>query len=72
MSAVIETFLLCDGKGGACGRTYGVDDRNSNASQHRRDAKEDGWIYSGGKDFCNECKPRKPKVIPPIYQRQKR
>lgn len=69
MSAVIETFLMCDGDGGKCGRTFGVDSRNYNASQHRVDAKINGWRYSGGFDYCPDCKKRKPEVVPPIYKR---
>lgn len=61
MSTVIETFLLCDGDNGRCGRTFGVDNRNANATQHRKDAKINGWTYSGGLDYCDQCKKRKPK-----------
>jgi|GEM_PF-6411148 len=62
MSTVIETFLLCDGNNGRCGRTFGVDNRNANATQHRIDAKANGWTYSGGLDYCDQCKKRKPKL----------
>lgn len=53
MSAIIETFLICDGDG--CGVTYGVDCRDYTAAKHRENAKSEGWIHSGGKDYCEGC-----------------
>ena len=63
MSTVIETFLLCDGDGGRCGRTFGVDNRNDTATMHRKSAKLNGWRYSAGLDYCDQCKKRKPKEM---------
>lgn len=58
MSAVIETFLICDGN---CGRNFGVDNRHETAAQHRESAKQAGWRYVNGKDFCPECFPKAEK-----------
>ena len=52
MSVIIERFLNCDGN---CGETYGVDTRCLTGAKHREDAKEWGWHYSKGKDYCPKC-----------------
>lgn len=51
MSAVKETFLVCD----QCGETFGVDNRNDTAARHRQEAKSLGWKYRNGKDYCLDC-----------------
>jgi hypothetical protein len=53
MSAIVETFLICDGIG--CGETFGVDNRDFRAGKHRENAKANGWIYFYSKDFCPKC-----------------
>ena len=53
MSAVIETFLICDG---GCGENFGVDYRVFTAKMHRKNAKKQGWIHRKGKDYCPDCK----------------
>lgn len=65
MSAVIETFIICD----VCGNSHGVDNRHLNVMEQRKSAKDHGWRYSGGIDYCPNCKKRKEEPIPPIYQR---
>jgi len=62
MSAVIETFLVCDGFG--CGKTFGVDNRHKTVKQQRADAKKEGWLYDG-RDLCQQCKNKevKPKFF---------
>ena len=53
MSAIIETFIQCDG----CSIMHAgtVDCRCMKAWEHRRDIKADGWRYINGKDYCDEC-----------------
>lgn len=67
MATVIETFIICDD----CGETFGVDNRNYTAKQHRENAAKDGWktisenqienlgfsLDVGGKikDLCPNC-----------------
>lgn len=53
MSAVIETFLLCDTP--QCDNSFGVDTRNQSVREQRRDAKLNGWKFVKGKDYCPEC-----------------
>lgn len=53
---VTESFLICDG----CGETFGVDNRHKSGTQHRVDAKKEGWkliVRDGSKygDYCPEC-----------------
>lgn len=60
MSAVIETFIICDAP--RCGKTFGVDQRSKHAYQHRGDAREMGWTRTGNKDFCPECSVRNKSV----------
>lgn len=60
MSAVIETFLICD----KCNLSqYGVDTRGRSVSGQRKSAKENGWKYNDGIDICPLCvfKPNKSK-----------
>lgn len=66
MASIIETHLQCD----VCNDTFGVDNRFLNTAQQRESAKQNGWIYSGGKDYCPSCRARtkngsihKPKPI---------
>ena len=49
---ITETFLMCD-KG--CGSAHGVDNRERSGKQQRESAKENGWIFFKGKDYCPEC-----------------
>jgi hypothetical protein len=51
MSLVIETFLICD----TCRTMFGFDSRHRTGTEHRIDAKEEGWRYSGNKDYCPRC-----------------
>jgi hypothetical protein len=53
MSLVIEKFILCD----FCGESYGVDDRSACSAVRtiRSDAKRNGWIFYGGRDYCPSC-----------------
>lgn len=53
MSAVIETFLMCDGR--ECYNTFGVDQRSDKASRQRVNAKLNGWVTKFSKDYCPEC-----------------
>jgi len=55
MSLVIETFVMCD----SCGNNFGIDNRQRNGTQQRNAAKQHGWIYSGNKDLCNNCRPKR-------------
>ena len=55
MSLVIERFLSCDD----CGDTYGVDHRSSTAKECRTSAKDDGWSFNKGMDYCEDCTERK-------------
>lgn len=49
---IVETFLNCDGK---CGTNFGVDQRILNGAQQRSSAKNNGWKYINGKDYCPKC-----------------
>lgn len=60
MSAIIETFLKCDGHATEqCQDSWGVDsrgqDKGPTIKQHRIDAREAGWKKRGILDFCPEC-----------------
>lgn len=52
MSAIKETFLLCD----VCSLVFGSDTKSRNAEQQRNAAKNNGWVYSGNKDYCPGCR----------------
>jgi hypothetical protein len=52
MSLIVERFLMCDG---ACGENFGVDDAQQSAETQRKRARENGWTFKGGKDFCPVC-----------------
>jgi len=66
MSAVIETFLMCD----VCHETFGVDNRSNNVTQQRRSAKDNDWLYSGNKDYCPNCRPvKKDGTFPKKHNR---
>lgn len=52
MAAIKETFLMCD----KCNVTFGVDNRQYNSAQQRKSAKNNGWQYSGNKDYCPDCR----------------
>lgn len=52
---VVERFLVCDGMYGMCGDNYGVDNRHYTAKQHRKSAKDNGWVFIKGKDYCPVC-----------------
>lgn len=60
MSIVVETFLMCD----ICYQNFGVDNRNASGKEQRKNARNEGWIFSGGKDKCDVCKTGKVKQIP--------
>ena len=70
MSAIKETLIFCDGNGGgilandfSCPNTdaYGGGDaRQQSARQQRMGYGADGWVFRAGKDYCPECKKRKP------------
>ncbi len=55
MSVIVEKFIRCDG----CHKNFGVDNRFNDAKEHRLHAKDYGWVYKNGRDYCNECKPTK-------------
>lgn len=52
MALIIESFLICDGN---CNTNYGVDSRSLTGKRHRSLAKQEGWTYIGGKDYCPDC-----------------
>jgi hypothetical protein len=57
MSAVIERFLLCDGHlSPDCHESFGVDCRMLQIWQHRHEARGEGWLCRGKKDYCPECR----------------
>jgi hypothetical protein len=53
VSLVVERFLICDGEN--CGENFGVDSRQWPTEKLRCSAKESGWIYRNGKDYCPGC-----------------
>lgn len=55
MSLVIETFIMCD----VCNKNFGVDNRYLNGTQQRESAKAHGWVYSGNKDYCPDCRAKR-------------
>lgn len=55
MALVIETFIMCD----VCRENFGVDNRQLNGSQQRASARANGWLYSGNKDYCPECRAKR-------------
>jgi hypothetical protein len=55
MSAVIETFIICDG---GCGRNFGTDSRSRSVMEQRDAAKQNGWTRYQGKDLCHQCRPQ--------------
>lgn len=55
MSAVVESFLLCDGP--ECSNSFGVDNRQLTIKKHREEAKLSGWLRLGSKDYCPSCSP---------------
>ena len=57
MAAIVETFITCDHTG--CDATYGVDNRNKAAWEHRKQYWKDGWIFRNGKDYCPNCRDKK-------------
>jgi hypothetical protein len=70
MSVVKETFLICDGH---CGGNFGVDSRQLNAMQHRKNAKLNGWVYVANKDLCPNCRPkRNDGEFPKRHNRKKK
>ena len=54
MSCIIETIITCDG----CGENNCADDRYKTAKSIRASRARSGWVYSGGKDYCEECAAR--------------
>ena len=64
---IVEKFLSCDGGpggevAGGCLGEYGVDMRDKSGSQHRADAKAEGWHTNGTQDFCPVCWKANKKV----------
>lgn len=55
MAAIKETYLLCD----TCNKSYGENHKYRNAQEQRDEAGSEGWIYSGNKDYCENCRPKK-------------
>lgn len=55
MALLIETFITCD----VCSENFGVDTRNLTGYQQRAAAKDNGWLYSGNKDYCPDCRPKR-------------
>jgi len=55
MSLVIETFIICD----VCHVNFGVDMRHLNGYEQRGNAKINGWVYSGNKDYCPSCRAKR-------------
>ena len=51
--------MTCDGD---CGENFGVDTRSRTGWEQRKAAKLNGWVYSGGKDYCPNCKKKKTKT----------
>lgn len=46
------TYLVCDN---ACGTTFGKDNQEREAGEHRKFAYQAGWAYLVGEDFCPAC-----------------
>lgn len=65
MSIVVETFLMCD----ICYQNFGVDYRNRSGKQQRKAARNEGWVFSGGKDKCDICKTGKVKPVPSVLSK---
>ena len=56
MSAVVERFIVCDySRTPECAGNFGVDHRSRSIAKHRRDARQMGWFYRNGKDYCPSC-----------------
>jgi hypothetical protein len=55
MSLIIEIFITCD----VCGENFGVDTRQRKGGEQRANAKNNGWLYSGNKDYCPNCRPKR-------------
>ena len=61
MSLIIEKFLICDaGEEGCPGESFGVDSRGDGQSSRelRKEAREEGWAYKDGLDYCYKCNPK--------------
>ena len=54
MSFIKETWINCDS---GCGVNFGVDDmcHGFTAKKLRKQAKENGWLTIGSKDYCPDC-----------------
>lgn len=50
---VVEIILTCD----CCGAQFKGD--GVKASDVRKEAKEYDWLYSGNKDYCPFCRPKR-------------
>lgn len=58
MSAIIETFIVCDGnsRDPKCSNIYANGDgRSSTAAGQRQRYRADGWRFINGKDYCPRC-----------------
>jgi hypothetical protein len=56
MGAVVEVIIVCDNpKGCPLAEPFGVDNSERTIREQRREAKENGWTYSKGKDYCPVC-----------------
>jgi len=51
-----DIYLYCDGDSDDCEVNYGVQIRFTTATKARKNAKQDGWVYLNGEDYCPECK----------------
>lgn len=63
MSIGRQIYLYCDGDPGECpfnGQPFSTDSQ-SLAYVQRQQARREGWAYSDGKDYCPDCRKRKPK-----------
>lgn len=52
MSILKDVWVKCDG----CGETGFA---SLTSKQARREARENGWVFSSGKDYCPNCAPTK-------------
>ncbi len=54
MAVIFKIHIECD----ICGKKFGEDQNKMTATAQRGDARKIGWIYSGNKDRCPDCRPR--------------
>lgn len=55
MAIIIKTFICCD----KCGLEYGLNKLSFYGYAIRKDARSDGWLFSGNIDYCPDCRPKR-------------